>query len=338
MYTRLLVILAVITLAACFEPGHTKESYIFAKFQTFLKENNKKYNTIEEYMNRFNVFKTNYENIESFTIDPSSTTSYSVGINKFADLTTEEFRRTYLNLDISLLNTLMNTLPRNENIKADAPEEHDWSQKGTVGPVKDQGSCGSCWAFSAVGNIEGLYNNKHKDAEYATFSEQQLVDCDKVDEGCNGGLMENAFEYIKKAGGLESSKDYPYKGRGQKCSFDAKKAAVKLSGFTLNNDMDEEEMKSFLFKTGPLAIALNANTLQFYDGGIIDANARECDPEGLNHGVTLVGYGVEKGKKYWIAKNSWGKNWGNNGYFKMARGTKTCGIHKYVSTAILADD
>src|SRR5690606_1515605 len=115
----------------------------------------------------------------------------------------------------------------------DSPASWDWRDKDAVGPVKNQGSCGSCWAFSTVGNLEGLYYIKT--GKFRQFSEQQLVDCDKVDEGCNGGLMENAFEYIKKTGGIESEEDYPYKARRNTCQWDIKKAILKVKSHILYN-------------------------------------------------------------------------------------------------------
>jgi len=334
MLRKLLFLTLAITFVLAFEPGHEKESYIFSKFQEFLKKENKRYTTIEEYMARFNIFKANYMRLEAMTLSPDSKAkTYSVGINKFFDMTPQEFRRTYLNLDIKVVDKIKarsQGLTFSEN---SAPASHDWRDHGAVGPVKDQGSCGSCWAFSTVGNLEGL--NYLKNNKFVQYSEQQLVDCDKIDSGCNGGLMENAYTYLQKAGGIETSADYRYTGRGQSCKFDKTKAALQVSGFVFAKSEDEEEIKEFLFTTGPLAIALNADPLQFYNGGVIDADASECDPQGLNHGVTLVGYGSENGQDYWIVKNSWGTGWGENGYFRMARGRGTCGINTYVVSATL---
>jgi len=332
MFRKILIIaLAITAIFAHFEHVHEKDSYIFSRFQEFLKKENKKYSSVEEYMARFKIFKSNYLKMESFTVD--SEKSYSVGINKFADMTAQEFRRSYLNLDIKVVDTLKS---KSEGLTftTDAPAEWDWRKEGAVGPVKNQGMCGSCWAFSTVGNIEGLYYIKNK--SFVQFAEQQLVDCDKdKDQGCNGGLMENAFKYIESAGGLEKSSDYKYTGRDGTCKFATTKAAVQVSSYVFAKSQDEEDIKNFLYSTGPLAIALNADTLQFYDGGIIDADASECDPQGINHGVTLVGYGSENGKDFWIVKNSWGANWGEQGFFRMARGKGTCGVNSYVVSAVL---
>lgn len=314
-----------------FEPGHEKETYVFGKFQEFLKKHNKKYTTIEEYLARFNAFKNNYNRMEAFSMTESS---HSVGITKFFDMTPQEFRRTYRNLKMTALNQIKSqatllTLTEDANL----PESHDWREHGAVGPVKDQGQCGSCWAFSAVGNLEGAYFLKHKKLEQ--FAEQQLVDCDhNGDEGCNGGLMEQAFEYLKQAGGIELAKDYKYTARGGTCKFDKNKVVAKVVSWQMVNE-NEETIKQFLYEHGPLAVALNAEPLQFYDGGIIDLSKEECDPEALDHGVTLVGYGVENNQAYWIVRNSWGAGWGEKGYFRMARGKGTCGINTHVVAAEL---
>jgi C1A family cysteine protease len=297
-----------------------------------MKEHNKSYPSINEYLARYNTFKSNYLKIESMTLDPESKVSHRVGITKFMDMTTQEFRRTYLNLKISPANSF--GTGKFLTYLQDAPESVDFRTQGLVGPVKDQGKCGSCWAFSTVGNLEGQYAKQH--GKLLQFAEQQLVDCDtESDQGCGGGLMGDAFDYIQQAGGLELQQDYPYHARDEFCKFDNKKVAVKVTGKFVKEDMDEKEMAALLASTGPLAIALNADPLQFYDGGILVADEYECDPNGLNHGVTLVGYGSEDGQDYWIVKNSWSASWGEDGYFRIARGSGTCGINAYVSGAII---
>jgi C1A family cysteine protease len=176
-----------------------------------------------------------------------------------------------------------------------------------------------------------------------TFSEQHLVDCDTEDSGCNGGLMELAFEWIKNNGGFMYEADYPYANKKQTCKQDESKFVdMKVTGYVKLGEgtdtfspVDEDEVKEFLYQTGPLAVALNATPLQLYTGGIIDYASWICGTSGINHAVTLVGYGVGT-KNYWIVKNSWGKNWGESGYFRIARGKATCGINYYVTTATVS--
>ncbi|MCP3683685.1 MAG: hypothetical protein GY861_13450, partial [bacterium] len=211
-----------------------------------------------------------------------------------------------------------------------APDAFNWNDQGKVTKVKNQGQCGSCWAFSATGNLESVH--AIKSGNLVEFSEQQLVDCDKVDQGCNGGLMENAFDYLKQNSIMLES-DYSYKGRGGSCSYDESKGQLKVSSYQFSPE-DEGQVKQFLYENGALAVAMNATTLQFYFGGIYSPwFSWTCSPKALNHGVLLVGYGVENDKEYWIVKNSWGASWGEKGYFRIIRGKGACGINTHVLTA-----
>lgn len=322
---KFIIALGLIALVASLTPQEKEDQKAFKKFQKFMKKYNKHYSSIQEYMARFNIFRQ--------SLKQKSNGLYKKGITQFSDLTENEFRRKYLNLNINILNTLQYTEVQH-TISGEAPEAFNWVDQKALGAVKNQGSCGSCWAFSTVGNLEGLYYIKY--GENKRFSEQQLVDCDDKDEGCNGGLMENTFEWIKENGGVQLESDYPYKGRDQQCKQDKEKLVVKVDSFVKLDSVDEEVIKEYLYKTGPLAIALNANPLQYYYGGIVDDDEKSCDPQGLNHGVVLVGYGSENGVDYWIVRNSWGASWGEKGYFRMLRGKGTCGINTYVTSAVLA--
>jgi cathepsin F len=326
MYKRLLIALVLLYYVLSLH-----ELYELEEFVKFTRENNKHYSSVNEYITRYNIFKKNLERVKTMTL--TRETSHTVGITKFMDMTLQEFRRIYLNLKIDPSHFSNSSRRNNLKFLTDAPDALDWREKGAVGAVKDQGQCGSCWAFSTVGNLEGL--NVIKSGKMVQFSEQQLVDCDKKDSGCDGGLMENAFDYLKQAGGIEQQSDYPYHAKRETCHFNSTEVVLKVTGSVIKADMDENEMKDMLANTGPLAIALNADILMLYNDGVIEASAADCDPAGLNHGVTLVGYGSEDGKDYWIVKNSWGANWGEKGYFRMARGKGTCGINKYVTSATI---
>ena len=322
---KFIIALGLIALVASLTPQEKEDQKAFKKFLKFTKKYNKHYSSIQEYMARFNIFRQ--------SLKQKSNVLYKKGITQFSDLTENEFRRKYLNLNINILNTLQYTEVQH-TISGEAPEAFNWVDQKALGAVKNQGSCGSCWAFSTVGNLEGLYYIKY--GENKRFSEQQLVDCDDKDAGCNGGLMENTFKWIKENGGVQLESDYPYKGRDQQCKQDKEKLVVKVDSFVKLDSVDEEVIKEYLYKTGPLAIALNANPLQYYYGGIVDDDEKSCDPQGLNHGVVLVGYGSENGVDYWIVRNSWGASWGEKGYFRMLRGKGTCGINTYVTSAVLA--
>ena len=323
---KFILLFSVIALIVCTE---VNEEYIFKKFQQFVKKYNKRYSSVDEYLGRYRIYKYNLMN----SYESNEKLSYKTGITKFSDMTQQEFAKIYLNLNFNALATLNRHPVSPSNVNA-APDSYDWRDGVRVGPVKDQGSCGSCWAFSTVANLEGLWAEKK--GEYLAFSEQLLVDCDTLDSGCNGGLMEYAFEWLE-SNGMETEKDYPYTGYQQSCKKDTSKYIdMKVTGYNLLCDWspcDEAEVKEYLYETGPLSVALNANPLQTYVSGILDLNSSKCNPSGLNHAVTLVGYGNESGKDYWIVKNSWGKSWGESGYFRIARGKSTCGINYYVISA-----
>ena len=320
------LLVLVLALVAC---DSDLDTIMFQKFQQFMTKYNKKYGSIREYLGRYTVFKRNVMNILK-----KRNLSYKTGITRFADLTRQEFAKTYLNLNYGAMN-VVNLKPYKMNAKNDSPDSWDWRDQGAVTRVQDQGSCGSCWAFSAVGNLEGLY--AQKTGNLVALSEQLLVDCDYYDSGCNGGLMEYAFTYLEELGGIETEDDYPYTGYQGDCKADPSKFVdLTVTGYNALCDFtecDEGEMKDFLYGTGPLSVALNADPLMWYESGIID---EDCDPTALDHGVLLVGYGTEDGVDYWLVKNSWGKGWGESGYFRMVRGKGMCGINTYVITATVA--
>jgi cathepsin F len=286
----------------------------------FIKQHNKVYHTITEFNEKFAIFKTNLSNVEE-------TTTFSA----FMDISADEFsaRLTLDSASFALLRSTMTPYKLVNDIEL--PISFDWREKDAVTHVKDQGQCGSCWAFSAVANIEG--RNAVKNGKLSQFSEQQLVDCDhNGDQGCNGGLMDNAFQYLMNAGGLELESEYPYAGRENTCRFDKSKVALKVTGFS-DISKNEDEIAKVLIENGPLAVAINASPFQFYSGGILKVTARSCNPRQLNHGVTLVGFGEEEGVKFWIVKNSWSAVWGEQGYIRLQRGVGACGINTMVSTA-----
>ena len=310
------------------------DTMLHNQFQKFIKKYNKKYSSVNEYLARFEVFKMNVMNLYK------ESQKYKTGITKFSDLTQQEFAKIYLNLNYDAM-AVANFNPAHPSFSNAAPDSFDWRDKGLVTPVRDQGMCGSCWAFSTVANLEGLYYKLKGVA--VDLSEQNLVDCDTYDSACNGGLMEYAFQWIKE-NGMETEEDYPYTGYKGSCKADPSKYIdMKVTGWkklgssaSTWSPVDEEEIKEFLYETGPLAIALNANPLQTYSGGILDKTSSQCPVSGINHAVTLVGYGAESGVDYWIVKNSWGANWGENGYFRIRRGTGCCVVNCYITTALVS--
>nr|CAI5847975.1 unnamed protein product [Callosobruchus analis] len=209
-----------------------------------------------------------------------------------------------------------------------APASWDWRNEGAVLGVKNQGACGSCWAFSATGCLEGQLAIKHK--KKISLSEQNLMDCSTSygNEACNGGLMTQAFEYVKN-NGINSEADYPYEHKKGSCRFQKNKSVTKV-GKIFSVSRSENALKAailslFLDSVGPISVGIDASSLSAYGGGVY--NPRSCSEVQLNHGVLAVGYGDTGNQEYWIVKNSWGASWGENGYVRMARNhNNKCGI------------
>ena len=205
--------------------------------------------------------------------------------------------------------------------------------------LSNVGSCGSCWAFSVTGNVEGQWKIHH--GELLSLSEQELVDCDGFDEGCNGGLMENAYKAIIKLGGLESEQDYEYEEVEEKCHFNKSEVEATITG-GVKISQNETEMAQWLVKNGPISIAINANGMQFYMGGVSHPWSFLCAKSGIDHGVLIVGFGIhkypmfKKDMPFWIVKNSWGPTWGEQGYYRVYRGDGTCGVNQMATSAIVS--
>merc|ERR1719171_2841912 len=257
--------------------------------------------------------------------------SYTVGHNEFSDMAWEDFREVYTGYKDSA-KYLRRTKNVNNDLsdadaKAAAPASVDWTTKNAVTPVKNQGQCGSCWAFSTTGSTEGAY--AIASGNLVSLSEQMLVSCDhNGDQGCNGGLMDNAFGWIQQNGGICTESDYPYQGTTGQCKSGCS-PAVTVGGHHDVPKMDEDAL-AVAAAIGPVSVAIEADksAFQFYKSGVFD-NAG-CGTQ-LDHGVLVVGYGTDSGKDYWKVKNSWGATWGMQGYILMARGKNMCGISQSAS-------
>ncbi|CAG0881436.1 unnamed protein product [Darwinula stevensoni] len=309
---------------------YEQELHAQIEFKKFLRRYGKKYGKNQEKETRFRIFKENLKKIELLRKFEQGTAQY--GPTQFADLTDEEFKR-FLGLRTDMRGE---ALPDAEIPKVDLPDSFDWRDHGAVTPVKNQGMCGSCWAFSVTGNIEGQYAVHN--GSLISLSEQELVDCDNLDDGCQGGLPSNAYRAIMNLGGLETESEYPYEGHGDKCHFNKSEAAVNIRG-AVNISQDETQMAQWLVKNGPISIGINANAMQFYFGGISHPWKFLCSSGGIDHGVLIVGFGVHhyslfnRSIPFWIVKNSWGTGWGEQGYYRVYRGDGTCGINQMASSA-----
>eukprot|EP01017_Pseudomicrothorax_dubius_P026174 TRINITY_DN28_c0_g1_i2.p1 TRINITY_DN28_c0_g1~~TRINITY_DN28_c0_g1_i2.p1 ORF type:complete len:361 (+),score=109.91 TRINITY_DN28_c0_g1_i2:150-1232(+) len=304
-----------------------EDNIVLEAFNNFVKRYNKAYITEQERAYRLRVFASNVQKIRA---QNSLGHSYTLGINKFADLTAEEFRARYLGLKFKKSNRSRNTvfLPTLE-----VPDSVDWRTKNVVTPIKDQGQCGSCWAFSTTGSLEGLYGLKVGNLQ--SFSEQQLVDCSTKygNEGCNGGLMDQGFQYIQD-NGIEAEASYPYKAVDQKCKYNKQQVVYKNTGFNDVPENQEDQLVAAIAQQ-PVSVAIEADTdvFQFYQSGVIDSKSCGTD---LDHGVLAVGYTSDyKNRGYFIVKNSWGADWGDKGYVNIARtgkaGPGICGINEAAS-------
>jgi len=288
-------------------------------FFAFVKEFNKQYPT-EEVFDRYNTFKANLELIHAHNAGNSG---WEMGVNQFADLTPAEFKN-YLGL-----RPRDNSYIRSKNIAplTDAPaNDVDWVSKGAVTPVKDQAQCGSCWAFSTSGSVEGAV--QVATGRLTSVSEQQLVDCagSAGNQGCNGGLMDDAFNWIVSHRGIGSESSYPYTARDGTCR-DVPSVST-ISGYKDVQQGSETALMNAL-QTQPISIAIEADqsSFQMYRSGVFKG---PCGTQ-LDHGVLLVGAGTDGGVDYWRVKNSWGASWGDNGYIRIIRGQNMCGLSNMAS-------
>ncbi|KAA8524261.1 hypothetical protein F0562_010684 [Nyssa sinensis] len=301
------------------------EASMYERHQQWMARYGRVYKDADEMEKRFTIFKENVEHIESF--NKAMNKPYKLGVNEFADLTNEEFIASR-NRFKSHVCSPATTSFKYENVTT-VPSTMDWRKKGAVTPIKDQGQCGCCWAFSAVAAMEGI--TQLTTGKLISLAEQELVDCDTngEDQGCEGGLMDTAFQYIQQNRGLTTEANYPYKGVDGTCNTNKEaNHAAKISGY---EDVPANSESALLKAVAnqPVSVAIDAggSDFQFYSSGVFTG---QCGTE-LDHGVTAVGYGTdEDGTKYWQVKNSWGTGWGEEGYIRMQRDVDAneglCGI------------
>jgi cathepsin F len=311
------------------------------KFRQFVKDYNKQYGNIAEHHRRFQIFQQNLKTIDALNAKSKSAT---FGVNKFADLTAEEFESFYLMKTPVKKDPSWPVAPlfTPEEIAAN-PTSWDWRLKGAVTPVKNQGMCGSCWAFSAVGSLEGQWFLAGH--PLTGLSEQNLVDCDhecmqyegqKVcDQGCDGGLMPNAFQYVLDNKGIDTEAGYAYVGFDQNCAYSPTTKGATMTNWTMIAS-DETQMAAYMVKNGPISIAVDATLWQFYIGGVFDFPW--CGSS-LDHGVLIVGYNttvdiLDQSIDFWWVKNSWGSDWGYDGYIKLEKGDGECGDTLFPCSAV----
>jgi len=298
-------------------------------WKTFKSEHEKIYENQVEETKRKAIFTENLKKIESHNhLHSKGLKSYTLGVNKFADMEAIEVTQMLNGFKRYLNNTISDRVTYLSPLSPQAlPDMVDWRTKGYVTEIKDQGNCGSCWAFSATGSLEGQHFKSK--GQLVSLSEQNLVDCSVKygNNGCSGGLMDLAFQYIQDNKGVDTEMSYPYEAVDAKCRFNAKNVGATDAGFVDIPSGDEEKLKEAVANIGPISVAIDASQDSFhlYKDGVYDEPA--CSTDQLDHGVLAVGYGTENGKDYWLVKNSWGLSWGTQGYIMMSRNKMNqCGI------------
>lgn len=299
------------------------EDRVFEFFHQWREEHRKVYKNFQEAEKGFQNFRRNLRYIMEKNSKRQSPSSHVLGLNKFADMSNEEFKAIYstkIKKPVAIGGRKENADLRNsmEN-SCEAPPSLDWRKRGAVTGVKNQGQCGSCWAFSSTGSIEGI--NEIVTGDLISLSEQELVDCDITNEGCNGGNMDYAFEWVINNGGLNTEADYPYTAVQGTCNFTLEKTVVvTIDGY--QNVVQNESALLCAVVQQPVSVGIDGSSLDFqlYTGGIYDGDCSP-DPNNIDHAVLIVGYGSEYDEDYWIVKNSWGTSWGMDGYIYIKRNT-----------------
>jgi len=326
MLATAFVAAATLAVASALPATHTPEQYQFL-FRKYIAQHNKQYH-VDEFHTRFENFK---QNLEMVAAHNKAGKSFKLAVNQFADLSKDEFRAKYLGykfIDQGHLRA-QNSVTA-ESFNATLPASIDWNAKGAVTPVKNQGQCGSCWAFSTTGSVEGAWFIAK--GSLVSLSEQQLVDCSQAqgNQGCSGGLMDQGFQYIITNGGICTEAAYPYTAQDGTCQTTCQKAAT-VSGFT-DVTVGSESALTAAIAQQPVSVAIEADqsVFQFYSSGVLDDES--CGTQ-LDHGVLAAGYGHDStvNKDFYQVKNSWGPQWGAGGYVNIVRNTngdsaRQCGI------------
>ncbi|QCD87455.1 cathepsin L [Vigna unguiculata] len=325
----ILVLLLVFTLWTCHAVSRRlPEAFLSERHEKWMAQYGKVYKDAAEKDKRFQIFNNNLQFIESF--NAAADKPFNLSINQFADLHNEEFKALLINgqkKERSVLTATETSFMYDCVTKI--PATVDWRKRGAVTPIKDQGICRSCWAFSTVASIEGLHHITK--GELVSLSEQELVDCVRGDsEGCNGGYVEDAFEFLAKKGGIASETNYPYKGVNKSCKVKKERdgVAIKIKGYEkVPANSEKALLKAVAHQPVSAYVEAGGSAFQFYSSGIFTG---KCGTD-MDHSVTVVGYGKGgDGTKYWLVKNSWGTEWGEKGYIRMKRDIRAkeglCGI------------
>eukprot|EP00620_Florenciella_sp_RCC1587_P018045 CAMPEP_0182571136 /NCGR_PEP_ID=MMETSP1324-20130603/12288_1 /TAXON_ID=236786 /ORGANISM="Florenciella sp., Strain RCC1587" /LENGTH=326 /DNA_ID=CAMNT_0024785645 /DNA_START=51 /DNA_END=1031 /DNA_ORIENTATION=+ len=316
MFRATLIALALGGANASFFTNETKsQKYMWESYKT---EFGKQYPTMQEENTRFGIFMNNLAVIDQRNAAEAAVGGDAVhGINKFTDLSQEEFATRYLLSDVSFKSGKKAEVAQVKPLPEGVDALVDWTGTYTT-PVKDQGYCGSCWAFSATEQIES--DCMRVSGETPILSPEQITQCDSTSYGCNGGWTENAYDYVQSAGGMCSESDYPYtsgSGTTGTCKRSLPSTSCAITGYKTISG--ESAMASYVESTGPLSVCLDANSFNSYTSGIMSVCGTSVD-----HCVQAVG--VDTASGYWKVRNSWGTSWGESGFIRLAYGANTCDI------------
>ncbi|XP_068109347.1 cathepsin S [Hyperolius riggenbachi] len=295
---------------------------------------NKKYEDQREDLTRRMIWEKNLNFVTRHNLEHElGVHSFTVGMNHLADMTSEEIEATLTGLIPPSRSLQKTSWSKSWNATefSKLPDSIDWRDKGCVTNVKNQGSCGSCWAFSAVGALEGQL--MLKTGKLVSLSPQNLVDCSTKygNKGCNGGFMPQAFQYVIDNNGIDSDGSYPYHATDGQCTYKPDGKAATCLRYTEVSPGTEDNLKQTIATVGPVSVAIDARHPSFYlyKSGVYDDST--CTQE-VNHGVLAVGYGNLGGKDFWLIKNSWGETYGDQGYVRIARNRgNMCGVASYAS-------
>jgi C1A family cysteine protease len=295
-----------------------------AAFNEFKKKYGRSYVSVDEDNKRFQIFEQNMADAAART---ARSKRAIFGMTKFSDLTPAEFKHTYL-MNITFDRSALPVAPVWKANLQQLPSEFDWNDKGMVTAVKNQEQCGSCWDFSATETMESVWAIAGNGLD--VLSEQQILDCDSVDQGCNGGWPYDAYQYVIGAGGLEDEQDYPYDAEQGSCNFNSGEVIAKFSNWQyVTQSQDENAMQNFLYSNSPLSVCVDAESWQSYSGGVIGPN--DGCGDSLDHCVQATGWQQMSGVSVWNVRNSWDTDWGVNGYIYLQMGSDVCGVAEVVT-------